>query len=123
MEASLVKGNWRERIAPLSAAKTNYDPVSTIRNLGLQGFPFFNIRDSISFIYRLCIGDIKTRLGVERHLSQFRSRQRQLLIPELSDTEDGQLILLPCYIFSKRLFGFCGIPIGRELRFQHLWQF
>ena len=34
-----AKKNWRERISQLSAAKTNHDPVSTLRSLCLQGFP------------------------------------------------------------------------------------
>ena len=67
-----AKKNWRERIVQLSAAKTNHDPVSTIRNLCLQGFPIFNIWDSIFFIYTLCVEDIKTQLGAELHLYQFQ---------------------------------------------------
>ena len=67
-----TKKNWRARISQLSAAKTNHDPVSTLRNLCLQGFPIFNIWDSMSFIYTLCVEDIQTQLGVELHLYQFR---------------------------------------------------
>ena len=67
-----AKKNWRERISQLSEAKTNHDSVSTLRNLCLQGFPIFNIWDSISFIYTLCVEDIKTQLGAELHLYQFR---------------------------------------------------
>ena len=67
-----AKKNWRERISQLSAAKTNHDPISTLRNLCLQGFPVFNIWDSMSFIYTLCVEDIKTQLGAELHLYQFR---------------------------------------------------
>ena len=64
--------NWRERIAQLSSPQTNHDPVSTIRNLCLHGFPIFNIWDSMSFIYTVCVEDIKTQLGAELHLYQFR---------------------------------------------------
>ena len=55
-----TKKYWRERIAQKLAANSYYDPVSTMRNLCLQGFPIFNIWDSISFIYTLCVEDIKS---------------------------------------------------------------
>ena len=64
--------NWRERITQLSGAVTNHDPISSLRNLCLQGFPIFNIWDSMSFIYTICADDIKTDLGAELHLYQFR---------------------------------------------------
>ena len=67
-----AKKNWQERISQLSAPKTGHDPVSTLRNLCLQGFPIFNIWDGISFIYTICVEDIKTQLGAELHLYQFR---------------------------------------------------
>lgn len=64
--------NWRERITQLSGARSNHDPISSLRNLCLQGFPVFNIWDSMSFIYAICADDIKTDLGAELHLYQFR---------------------------------------------------
>jgi hypothetical protein len=64
--------NWRERIAQLSAAKTNHDPLLSLRNLAIDGFPIFNIWDSMSFIYTVCATDVKTQLGAELHLYQFR---------------------------------------------------
>ena len=67
-----AKKNWQERIAQLSVPKTDHNPVFTIRNLCLQGFPIFNIWDSISFIYTFCVKDIKTQLGAELHLYQFQ---------------------------------------------------
>ena len=73
---------WRKRIAQASAPKTNHDPVSTLRNLCLHGFPIFNIWDSISFIYTLCVEDIKGQLGAELHLYQFR-----LILKALRDCE------------------------------------
>ena len=67
-----AKQNWKERIAQLSGPKTNDDPISSLRNLCLQGFPVFNIWDSMSFIYTICADDVKTHLGAELHLYQFR---------------------------------------------------
>ena len=67
-----AKKYWRERIAQASAPKTNHDPISTLRNLCLHGFSIFNIWDSISFIYTLCVEDIKSQLAAELHLYQFR---------------------------------------------------
>lgn len=64
--------HWRDRIAQLREAKTDHDPISSFRNLCLQGFPIFNIWDSMSFIYTLCAEDIKTQIGAEMHLYQFR---------------------------------------------------
>ena len=64
--------NWRERITQLSSAAPNYNSISNLRNLCLQGFPVFNIWDSISFIYMICADDVKTNLGAELHLYQFR---------------------------------------------------
>jgi hypothetical protein len=67
-----AKKNWRERIAQLSAAKTNHDPLSSLRTLAIDGFPIFNIWDRMSFIYTVCATDVKTQLGAELHLYQFR---------------------------------------------------
>ena len=95
-----AKKNWRERISQLSEAKTNHDPISTLRNLCLQGFPIFNIWDSMSFIYTLCVEDIKTQLGAELHLYQFR-----LIISALRKSESyfpNLLDLLPWQQVGKR---------------------
>ena len=67
-----AKKSWRERIAQLAAAKTNHDPLLSLRNLAIDGFPIFNIWDSMSFIYTVCATDVKTQLGAELHLYQFR---------------------------------------------------
>ena len=67
-----AKKYWRERIAQASAPKTDHDPLSTLRNLCLHGFPIFNIWDSISFIYTVCVEDITSQLGAELHLYPFR---------------------------------------------------
>jgi len=68
-----AKTNWRERLSQLSApSKVQADRLVQLRNLCTQGFPIFNIWDSISFIYTVCAEDVKTQLGAELHLYQFR---------------------------------------------------
>jgi hypothetical protein len=68
-----VKTEWRERLAQLAApSKVQADRLTQLRNICLDGFPIFNIWDSISFIYTLCAEDVKTQLGAELHLYQFR---------------------------------------------------
>ena len=78
-----AKQNWKERITQLSGARTIHDPISSLRNLCLQGFPVFNIWDSMSFIYTICADDVKTDLGAELHLYQFR-----MIIAALRDCEE-----------------------------------
>ena len=67
-----AKKNWRERITQLSEANIDHNPILRLRQLCLQGFPVFNIWDGISFIYTICADDVKTDLGAELHLYQFR---------------------------------------------------
>ena len=75
--------NWKERITQLAGARTNHDLISGMRNLCIHGFPVFNIWDSMSFIYTICADDVKTDLGAELHLYQFR-----MIIAALRDCEE-----------------------------------
>ena len=64
---------WQVRVSQLSVAtKTNYQRILNLRNLCIHGIPLFNIWDSMSFIYTVCAEDLKTQLGAELHLYQFR---------------------------------------------------
>ena len=68
-----VKTKWRERLSQLSVpSKGQYERLTQLRNLCIHGFPLFNIWDSISFLYTVCAEDVKTQLGAELHLYQFR---------------------------------------------------
>ena len=64
---------WHVRISQLSVPrKTDYERLLSLKNLCLHGIPLFNIWDSMSFIYTVCVQDIKTQLGAELYLYQFR---------------------------------------------------
>jgi hypothetical protein len=77
-----ARRNWKERITQLAAARTTHDLIPSLRNLCIHGFPIFNIWDSMSFIYTICADDVKTDLGAELHLYQFR-----MIITALRDCE------------------------------------
>jgi hypothetical protein len=68
-----AKTNWRERLSQLSLpSKAQYQRLSHLRDLCVHCFPLYNIWDSISFIYTVCVEDVTTQLGAELHLYQFR---------------------------------------------------
>jgi hypothetical protein len=69
----LAKIQWRERISQLSVpTKTTQKLIENLGKLCIHGAPLFNIWDSMAFLYTLCVEDVKTQLGAELHLYQFR---------------------------------------------------
>jgi hypothetical protein len=79
--SSEIDIDWRARISQLaSPERMNYKSSSSMRDLCVHGIPLFNIWDSMSFIYTVCAEDIKTQLGAELHLIQFRIIIRALRV-------------------------------------------
>ena len=79
--------------------KANHGPLLSLRNLAIDGFPIFNIGDGMSFIYIVCATDVKTQLGAELHLYQFR-----MIIKSLRDWKG--------VIFELRWTYYCDLKLA-----------
>lgn len=70
----------RTEISQLQApAKSNYERIRNLQKFTIHNVTLFNIWDAISFIYTMCVQDVKTPVEAQLHLVQFR-----LIIKSLS---------------------------------------
>src|ERR1700731_531835 len=64
---------WQRKIAQLSRpANTDFKRIANVRKVIIHGVPLFNIWDCILFLYTVCAEEIKTSVGAQLHLIQFR---------------------------------------------------